>query len=384
MQLINPDCFALKAERQFALYRYLRRHNKVVVLGAFGNDWQWVECGLNRRLFRYGDFNVGDRLRTNAYTQQVVNEWLHSKKGELSRYIANDCDAIVTCLYEYQLAYHDDYPQKTRFIPLPIVPKAIDPATLERTAPYPVRFFLGIKRILMEFRGTDIFYDALQRIKADYPDKCEVTVVEDLPFAEYEKRMNGQDFILDQAYSYTPAMNAPRGDEQGCRLHRRRRARELRDYRRDRAAAHHQHPARQGACLPGTLRHHRPSRADRPAKERKYSVYRAPPRLRQSCRPVRRTVSKIAVRRWPITSADANRLTASDTASPSKPVRSIVCRMASASACTSSTGTIVHPPSMRRFRGTHVVAIAGMPVLIASSSDNGCTSLRLASTTASD
>jgi glycosyltransferase involved in cell wall biosynthesis len=32
--------------------------------------------------------------------------------------------------------------------------------------------------------------------------------VEDLPFSEYEKRMNGQDFILDQAYSYTPAMNA--------------------------------------------------------------------------------------------------------------------------------------------------------------------------------
>jgi glycosyltransferase involved in cell wall biosynthesis len=208
VQLINPDCFALKAERQFAIYHYLRKHNKVMILGSFGNDWQWVECGLNRKLFRYGDFNVGDHLRTCAYTQQVIKEWLHSTKGELSRYIADDCDAIVTCLYEYQLAYHDDYPQKTRFIPLPIVPKAIDPATLERTAPYPVRFFLGIKRILMEFRGTDIFYDALQRIKADYPDKCEVTVVEDLPFAEYEKRMNGQDFILDQAYSYTPAMNA--------------------------------------------------------------------------------------------------------------------------------------------------------------------------------
>ncbi len=208
VQLINPDCFALKAERQFTLYRYLRRHNKVVVMGAFGNDWQWVECGLNRRLFRYGDFNVGDRLRTNAYTQQVIAEWLHSSKGELSRYVANDCDAIVTCLYEYQTVYHDDYPDKTTFIPLPIVPKDIDPQTLHRPSPYPVRFFLGIKRILMEFRGTDIFYDALQRIKKDYPDKCEVTVVEDLPFSEYEKRMNGQDFILDQAYSYTPAMNA--------------------------------------------------------------------------------------------------------------------------------------------------------------------------------
>lgn len=208
VQLINPDCFALKAERQFALYRYLRRHNKVMVLGSFGNDWQWVECGLNRRLFRYGDFNVGDRLRTNAYTQQVINEWLHSSKGELSRYIADDCDAIVTCLYEYQLIYQDDYPAKTTFIPLPIIPKAISLDSFERTSPYPVKFFLGIKRILMEFRGTDIFYDALQRIKKDYPDKCEITIVEDLPFREYEKRMNGQDFILDQAYSYTPAMNA--------------------------------------------------------------------------------------------------------------------------------------------------------------------------------
>lgn len=208
VQLINPDCFALKAERQFTLYRYLRRHNKVVVLGSFGNDWQWVECGLNRRLFRYGDFNVGDRLRTNAYTQQVIKEWLHSTKGKLSRYVADDCDAIVACLYEYQAIYQDDYPDKTTFIPLPIVPKNTDPATFERTSPYPIKFFLGIKRILKEFRGTDIFYDALQRIKADYPDKCEVTIVEDLPFSEYEKRMNGQDFILDQAYSYTPAMNA--------------------------------------------------------------------------------------------------------------------------------------------------------------------------------
>ena len=35
-----------------------------------------------------------------------------------------------------------------------------------------------------------------------------LTEVEDLPFAEYTKRMEEQDVILDQAYSYTPAMNA--------------------------------------------------------------------------------------------------------------------------------------------------------------------------------
>jgi glycosyltransferase involved in cell wall biosynthesis len=60
----------------------------------------------------------------------------------------------------------------------------------------------------MEHKGTDIFHDALQKLKQAYPDKCCVTEVEDLPFAEYTKRMEEQDVILDQAYSYTPAMNA--------------------------------------------------------------------------------------------------------------------------------------------------------------------------------
>jgi len=207
VQLINPDFLALKAERQFAIYDYLRKHNRKIVLGAFGNDWQWVKCGLDDRIFRYGEFNVGNRLRTNAYTQRVIHEWKGSEKGRLSQYIANDCDAIISCLYEYQVCYERDYPQKTTFIPLPIKPKTNVVIKQNRDGE-PVKFFLGIKRSLMEYKGTDIFYEALQRIKKQYPDRCSVIIVEDLPFEEYIKKMASQDVILDQAYSYTPAMNA--------------------------------------------------------------------------------------------------------------------------------------------------------------------------------
>lgn len=208
VQLINPDCFALKAERQFALYRYLRRHNKTIVLGSFGVDWQWVECGLRRRLFRYGDFNIGDQQRQEPHVQQMAEEWLDSAKAKLSKFIADDCDGIVTCLYEYQKCYQADFPEKTRFIPLPVKTGTIQPADIDRPAPYPIRFFLGIKREMMQLKGTDIFYDTLQKLQQTYPDKCEVTIVENLPFEDYQKRMKGQDVILDQAYSYTPAMNA--------------------------------------------------------------------------------------------------------------------------------------------------------------------------------
>ena len=208
VQLINPDVIAVKAERQFAFYRYLRRHNKAVILGSYGNDWQWVEGGKNRRLFRYGDFNVGDNLRQHAYAQRIAKEWTDTPKARLSRYIADDCDGIVTSLYEYHLCYQSDYPEKTLFIPLPVRLMQPRPIVEARETYYPIRFFLGIKREVMEHKGTDIFHDALQKLKQAYPDKCCVTEVEDLPFAEYTKRMEEQDVILDQAYSYTPAMNA--------------------------------------------------------------------------------------------------------------------------------------------------------------------------------
>ena len=38
VQLINPMFLELKAERIAPVYKYLRRHNKRIILGAFGMD----------------------------------------------------------------------------------------------------------------------------------------------------------------------------------------------------------------------------------------------------------------------------------------------------------------------------------------------------------
>ncbi len=49
---------------------------------------------------------------------------------------------------------------------------------------------------------------ALLRVQEKYPEHCLVEVAESLPFEEYRKRLFDSDVILDQLYSYTPAMNA--------------------------------------------------------------------------------------------------------------------------------------------------------------------------------
>ena len=76
-------------------------------------------------------------------------------------------------------------------------------------------FFIGIQRSRSAYKGTDIMLRALERVEKELPDKVRAVRVESVPFAEYRKLMLGSDVILDQLYSYTPAMNALEAMSQG-------------------------------------------------------------------------------------------------------------------------------------------------------------------------
>jgi hypothetical protein len=58
------------------------------------------------------------------------------------------------------------------------------------------------------YKGTDIMLKATEDIQRKYPERMEMVKAESVPFAEYQKMMEGSDAILDQLYSYTPSMNA--------------------------------------------------------------------------------------------------------------------------------------------------------------------------------
>lgn len=119
VQLINPMFLELKAEHIAPVYRYLRRHNRRLVLGAFGMDYYWVHENSTRMPLRYSDFNIGSQRRTDAVTMEYYNDWIDTPKGNLNVYIAKDCDAIVAGLYEYWATYQPLFPDKTTFIPFP-------------------------------------------------------------------------------------------------------------------------------------------------------------------------------------------------------------------------------------------------------------------------
>lgn len=228
VQLINPMFLEIKAERIMPVYRYLRRHNRHVVLGAFGMDYYWVSTCCDKKPLRYSDFNIGDRLRENADALKERADWLGTAKQHLNIYIARDCDAIVTGLYEYQVCYQPQFPDKTTFIPYPIAIESIDSCTeknsTEKTivAPsgaergtMPLRLFIGINKSRSEYKGTDIMLAAAKEVSQRLPGQIDLQIAESVPFATYRRMMTGSDAILDQLYSYTPSMNALEAMSQG-------------------------------------------------------------------------------------------------------------------------------------------------------------------------
>lgn len=207
VQLINPMFFELRAERLFFFFRYLRKHNRRVFLGAYGMDWYWVHTCTFEKPLRYSDFNIGNQIRTDEPAVREQNDWLGTAKERLNKLVAQECDGIISGLYEYHVCYEKAFPEKTHFIPLPIRIDTPDTPTPEMPNT-PVKLFIGISKGRSAYKGTDIMLRAAEDVVQRHPVSATLCKAEGVPFQQYQQMMDRSDVLLDQLYGYTPAMNA--------------------------------------------------------------------------------------------------------------------------------------------------------------------------------
>lgn len=211
VQLINPVFLELKAERIAPLYDYLRKHNRKIVLGAFGMDYYWAEVNTNIRPLRYSDFNIGDKVRVDKPAVDFRQDWVGTTKETLCKKVAEDCDWIVAGLQEYWATYNavDGLKDKMSFIPFPInMGRNQNPNVSFEHLNRPVRIFVGLSKGRVAYKGLDVMLKAAKAVQEKHPDLLELEIADSVPFAEYQQMMNDSDAILDQLYSYTPAMNS--------------------------------------------------------------------------------------------------------------------------------------------------------------------------------
>lgn len=206
VQLISPYFLRLRSERTLPVYRYLKRHNGKVFLGAFGTDYYYARACMETDTFRYSDFKIGDRYRDTPFNRVTLQDWYHGASARATRAIAQTCDGIIACLWEYYVSYRPHFPRKTVFIPLPIDRREIVPRV--RAVPQVLNFFVGVQTARSNLKGTDIMLPVLRQVQRRYPDLCRITEVHDVPYDRYRQLMDDADVQLDQLYSYTPSMNS--------------------------------------------------------------------------------------------------------------------------------------------------------------------------------
>jgi len=147
-------------------------------------------------------------IRHDPPAELFRNEVIGTSKEQICKYVARDCDAIVAGLYEYWATYNavTELNNKLTFIPFPIKPEKN--VEIKPVRDGILRIFVGIAPQRSAYKGTDIMLAAAKAIKEKYPDKVQINIAEGIPFKRYKEMMEGSDIILDQLYSYTPAMNS--------------------------------------------------------------------------------------------------------------------------------------------------------------------------------
>lgn len=207
IQVINP-CFTTQNIRinQY-LYKQLKKKNKKVFLGAFGDDSFWVRACMSNTVFKYSEFFVGGQSTNLEYNKTLIRKWIHGVCNTANDAMAKSADGIIACLYEYYKSYEPFYPDKLIYIPLPVNTDIITFNPIEKI-PQKVKFFIGINKDRSEYKGTDIMEKALDDLLMKYPDQVIVNKVESVSYDLYQKMMADSHVVLDQLYSYSPAMNA--------------------------------------------------------------------------------------------------------------------------------------------------------------------------------
>lgn len=201
----------LKPQKVRRVFDYLRRHNGKVVLSALATDRVYYDACHDGHTYRYSDYRVGDQpspyVCSPEYYAQEQDNWRLPLMKRYSDYLIDHIDGVVACLWEYYEAYRPLLSDRLAYGGIPIDVDSLSLRPLDHE-PERVRFFIGIQRDRTVIKGTDRLLASLQRVHDRYPDLCEMEVVENLPYAEYTRRMRASHVLLDQLYSYTPATNA--------------------------------------------------------------------------------------------------------------------------------------------------------------------------------
>lgn len=212
VSIISPSFVQLRPKRLKHIFDRLRKYNGKIFLSAIGTDKAFMDmitaddCPL-----RYSEFHTSPGVFYQKNLKELEENclWREGAIGMLCDYIYEHVDGVTTALYEYHLAMQRIFPQeKLAYVGIPIDLDTLQLLDRPLCVNNKVKMFLGRIDYHKAIKGTDRIGEIAEKIYNEYPDKCNLSIVENIPYKQYIKELRKGDLILDQLYSFTPATNA--------------------------------------------------------------------------------------------------------------------------------------------------------------------------------
>lgn len=196
VQFISPT--SIPYYYSFVLITYLIfKGNKKKIYYACGTDPAFLASKNKFEYFPFDDPNDPHLPNYNMFYKMHY------------RWFIKQVDNIVPAMYTYAVGYKKN-PKLTQPIPLPdsgCYAETIMPIGEK------IKILFGITR--KGFKGASYIIEALEKIKKNYNEKIEITIIEKLSFEEYKRLLKSSDILIDQCKSYDYGMNAIIGMENG-------------------------------------------------------------------------------------------------------------------------------------------------------------------------
>lgn len=207
VQMNDFHTLPLKQRWNKLFFKFLRRFNKKVVRGCWGDDVVVLEA-QRQGILAYSDTHIGRQAINVEENKCRLEEQYLGEFTHCCQYVNRHADALAACLFEYYAYYNkDEYRSKLYYLPLPI--EILEPKDIKvKGTDWPIKVLVGIQKRRDFIKGASVIGNLVERIAARHPDKVKVTRVYDVPYDEYCDMLDEADVLVDQLYSYTPSMNS--------------------------------------------------------------------------------------------------------------------------------------------------------------------------------
>ena len=217
VQIVNPIFLDVKARWNRWVFDYLKRNNGILSVGCFGDDYYVISRMRDDKYLAYTDFYAAGKVIDHEVNRRRIAAWTKGPKAALTQYVMQHADCLVPCLYEYWKVYDTpEFHSRLRYIPLPIDVRYVCPRGSRPWLPSsPVRLLFASQKLRGQMKGTDQLEPLFDRLAQEFPEAIDLCKIESVPFEQYQRLVAEADVVVDQLYSFTPAMGALESMAQG-------------------------------------------------------------------------------------------------------------------------------------------------------------------------